>query len=82
MRLILLPLLLQIKLANRGFTEARPRQGARIGVRAQIRLAYGSPGGRGAMHRTEIGVQLTSRHSLAGPASAGAGVACGTHQTA
>ncbi len=27
-----------------------------FGVRAQIRRAYGSPGGRGAMHRSEIGV--------------------------
>ena len=27
-----------------------------IGVRAQIRRAYGSPGGGGAMQRSEIGV--------------------------
>ncbi len=30
--------------------------GGVFGVRAQMRLAHGSPGGRGAMHRSEIGV--------------------------
>ncbi len=35
--------------------DPRLRKGV-FGVRAQIRRAYGSPGGRGALHRSEIGV--------------------------
>ena len=36
---------------------AKPKNCSRVfGVRAQIRRAYGSPGGRGAMHLSEIGV--------------------------
>jgi hypothetical protein len=42
---------------NKQCVKADKQKQCRVfGVRAQIRRAFGSPGGRGAMHRSEIGV--------------------------